>query len=114
MKEFIDELKEKEKILHPVLLAAYAHRRLVDIHPFTEGNGRCARLLMNMILINKGYQIVSIYPIMRHDYISALKIVQRGKNPCDIEFNTFIANCEIEAQKDYCRMFHINSPSMYR
>ena len=53
--------------------------------------------------------IISIYPIMRNDYISALKIAQREKNPGDIEFNTFIANCEIEAQKDYCRMFHIKN-----
>ena len=107
MKELTDELNDKRNTLHPVILAAYAHRRLVDIHPFTDGNGRCARLLMNMILVNKGYQIVTIPPILRNDYISALKAAQKEHNPNDCAFYTLIANCEIEAQKDFCRMFNL-------
>lgn len=107
MKEYADELNEKSNTLHPVMLAAYAHRRLVDIHPFTDGNGRCARLMMNLILINKGYQIITIPPILRNEYISALRMAQRAKNPSDRDFNILIANCEIEAQKEYCRMFDI-------
>ncbi len=110
MAEFVAELTAKEKVLHPVMLAAYAHRRLVDIHPFTDGNGRCARLLMNLILINKGYQLVTIPPVLRFDYITALKAAQRQTNPSDESFNTLIANCELEAQRDYCRMFHIKPP----
>ena len=39
MKEFISELNDKSKNMHPVILAAFAHRRLVDIHPFTEAMG---------------------------------------------------------------------------
>lgn len=41
--ELVEELNQKKDTLHPVLLAAYAHRRLVDIHPFQDGNGRTAR-----------------------------------------------------------------------
>ena len=37
-----------------------AHRRLVDIHPFNDGNGRTARLVMNLILIRGGYPIRSL------------------------------------------------------
>src|SRR5664279_2872008 len=37
-----------------------AHRRLVDIHPFNDGNGRTARLLMNLILIRGGYPPVAV------------------------------------------------------
>ena len=44
--ELVEELNQKKDTLHPVLLAAYAHRRLVDIHPFQDGNGRVGRLLM--------------------------------------------------------------------
>ena len=110
MKAFVSELNEKSKTLHPVLLSAFAHRRLVDIHPFTEGNGRTARLLMNLILVNRGYQIVSIPPILRMEYISALQTAQRSKNPSDRAFLQLIAECEIEAQKDYCRMFRIETP----
>ena len=112
MATLIDELNEKKNALHPVALSAYAHRRLVDIHPFQDGNGRTARLLMNLILLNKGYCIVSISPILRHEYITALQQAQRSKSPSDTAFVRLIAECEIEAQKDYCRMFHIKLPDL--
>lgn len=112
MAVFVTELAGKQGELHPVELAAYAHRRLVDIHPFQDGNGRTARLLMNLILINQGYCIVSIPPMLRHDYIVALQQAQRGKHPSDEAFVKLIAECEIEAQKDYCRMFRIKLPTL--
>ena len=104
------ELPEKRAVLHPVEFAAYAHRRLVDIHPFQDGNGRTARLLMNLLLIGQGYCVVSIPPILRHEYITALQQAQREKNPSDEAFVKLIAECEIEAQRDYCRMFRIKLP----
>jgi len=107
MKGLISTLTEKWDELHPVRLAAFAHRKLVDIHPFEDGNGRTARLLMNLILVNRGYQIISIPPVLRHEYITALKAAQREKNPSDEAFIHLIAECEIEAQKDFCRMLHI-------
>lgn len=52
---------EKNKVsLHPVLLAAEMHERLVTIHPFIDGNGRTARLVMNLILLRQGYLIANI------------------------------------------------------
>lgn len=50
-----------------------AHYRLVSIHPFTDGNGRTARLLMNLILLRGGYPPVSIGPPERKTYIDALE-----------------------------------------
>lgn len=108
MREFVAGLNAKRDSLHPVLLAAFAHRRLVDIHPFTDGNGRTARLLMNLVFVNKGYCVVSIPPILRGDYISALIAAQRAENPTDTPFQTLIAECELEAQRDYGRMFRIS------
>ena len=110
MKRLAADLTEQWSSIHPVRLAAFAHRKLVDIHPFEDGNGRTARLLMNLILINRGYQIVSIPPLRRHEYINALKAAQREKNPSDKAFISFIVECEIEAQKDFCRMHHIKPP----
>ena len=107
MREFIAELGEKSKTLHPVRLAAFAHRRLADIHPFTDGNGRTARLLMNLILVHDGYCIVSIPPALRMGYIGALRTAQREKNQNIAPFEKLIAECELEAQRDYCRMFRI-------
>jgi Fic family protein len=114
MAEFIAELNEGSGRLHPVVLAALAHRRLVDIHPFLDGNGRTARLLMNLILVNRGYQIVSIPPVLRADYMSALRAAQSGSDPSGKAFFQLIAECEIEAQKDYCRMFRIEVPKKDR
>jgi Fic family protein len=50
-----------------------AHRRLVEIHPFNDGNGRTARLLMNLVLLRGGYPPVAIRPEDRPAYISALQ-----------------------------------------
>ncbi|MPN45200.1 hypothetical protein SDC9_192767 [bioreactor metagenome] len=62
---------------------------------------------MNLILINKGYCVVSIPPVLRHEYIEALQISQRETNPSIEPFNQLIAECELEAQKDYLRMFRM-------
>ena len=56
-----------------------AHRRLVDIHPFNDGNGRTARLLMNLILIRGSYPPVAVRPQDRAAYIQALQDAQAGK-----------------------------------
>jgi Fic family protein len=55
-----------------------AHRRLVDIHPFNDGNGRTARLLMNLMLIRGGYPPVAVRPEDRLEYIRSLAEVQAG------------------------------------
>src|SRR5690606_18833767 len=49
-----DENRQK---LHPIELSAEMHERLVTIHPFIDGNGRTARLLMNLILLQNGFPI---------------------------------------------------------
>lgn len=64
--------------LHPVELAAEAHYRLVTIHPFTDGNGRTARLLMNMVLLISGYPAAIIRKRDRLAYIDSLEKAQLG------------------------------------
>lgn len=49
-----------KKSLHPVILAAEMHERLVSIHPFIDGNGRTSRLIMNFILLRNGYTVTSL------------------------------------------------------
>ncbi|MEE4213357.1 MAG: Fic family protein [Parvularcula sp.] len=53
-----------------------AHLRLVTIHPFVDGNGRTARLLMNLVLLKGGYPPVIVAPEHRPDYIDALEASQ--------------------------------------
>ena len=110
MNDLVNTLSEIWNDLHPIRIATFAHRKFVDIHPFADGNGRTARLLMNLILINEGYYIVSIPPVMRLEYFNSLRAAQRKKDPSDEAFIRLIAECELEAQKDYCRMFHIKLP----
>lgn len=55
-----------------------AHRRLVEIHPFNDGNGRTARLLMNLLLIRGGYPPIAVRPVDRPAYIVALQVQQAG------------------------------------
>jgi len=112
IKALADELTGKWDSEHPVLLTAYAHQRFVDIHPFEDGNGRTARLLMNLVLINRGYQIVSIPPVLRLEYINAISTGRRAGSKPGGALAKFIAECEIEAQKDFCRMFHIKPPPL--
>jgi Fic family protein len=53
--------------------ALAAHFRLTEIHPFTDGNGRAARLLMNLLLIRAGYPPVAVRPEDRKTYLDALE-----------------------------------------
>jgi Fic family protein len=50
-----------------------AHFRLVAIHPFADGNGRTARLLMNLLLLRGGYPPVSVRPEDRKTYLYTLE-----------------------------------------
>lgn len=77
MEDFARWLREKSS-LHPVAFAAEAHERLVTIHPFIDGNGRTARLLMNLLLMREGYPPAIIRPRDRTAYLGALETVQLG------------------------------------
>jgi Fic family protein len=77
MSAFHQWLQSSQNI-HPVDLAAEAHYRLVTIHPFVDGNGRTARLLMNFILLCHGYPPSIIRKSERGKYLDALENAQTG------------------------------------
>lgn len=64
-----DEWKEK---YHPIVVAALLHAEFVKIHPFIDGNGRTARLLMNFETMKNGYPPIIIKTEQRHSYYDAL------------------------------------------
>jgi len=103
MQKFVAELPQLQERNHPVEYAALIHLRLVTIHPFKDGNGRTARLLMNLALLQAGYPITIIPPVVRPAYIEALKVSNRGDNA---PFINLISNMVYEAQKDYLRLFN--------
>lgn len=101
MKNLIPRIEELRKTKHPVEAAALAHKEFVFIHPFIDGNGRVSRLLMNLILIQEGYNIGIIPPVARMEYIDSLEKAHID----DRDFIHFIARMVRETQKDYLRLF---------
>lgn len=78
LSEAVDALflwyEEYRQVLHPVELAAKFHFRLVYIHPFIDGNGRTARLCMNLILMQAGFPPAIVSVERRQDYYRTLEV----------------------------------------
>jgi len=74
MDDLIIWAQAAQKDLHPVQFAADLHQKFVAIHPFADGNGRTARLLMNMALTQVGYPVINVRPTKtaRNSYMEAL------------------------------------------
>lgn len=79
LEEFFMWYSKEKKKLHPVELAALAHLKFVSIHPFTDGNGRISRLLMNFILQKNEYPMLNIQYTNRAAYYRALERSQKTK-----------------------------------
>jgi Fic family protein len=86
MTEWSDWVASGEGSIHPVALAAQAHQRLVAIHPFIDGNGRTARLVMNLLLMRRGYPPTVILRANRKQYYSVLAQADSGKTNALINF----------------------------
>ncbi|MBR1604862.1 MAG: Fic family protein [Alphaproteobacteria bacterium] len=78
MSDFGKWLLEKDNDV--LIKAIEAHYRLVSIHPFVDGNGRTARLLLNSILLENGYAPIIIRKIDRKRYLTALETYQTKEN----------------------------------
>lgn len=77
MDGFVKWLKQPNRE-HAIKIAADAHYKLVSIHPFADGNGRTARLLMNLVLMQNGYPPALIRKEDRGRYISSIEKAQLG------------------------------------
>lgn len=75
MEQFYKWLKGKNND-HPAKIAAEAHLKFVSVHPFSDGNGRTARLLLNLLLIQKGYPPALIRKEDRQAYIDSIAKAQ--------------------------------------
>ncbi|XP_067054983.1 protein adenylyltransferase Fic-like [Acropora muricata] len=99
MEEFNSWLLSREpEMLHPIEFAALAHYKLVFIHPFTDGNGRTARLLMNSVLMRAGFPPVIIRFQDRYEYYEHLNHANHG----DVRpFIRFVARCTQRTIEEY-------------
>lgn len=101
MEDYFIWYETNKKKLHPIVLAAEMHERLVTIHPFIDGNGRTSRLVMNLILLQHGYVIANIKGDYdsRMRYYQALETAQTQNNKED--FILFVAQMEKESLERY-------------
>ena len=101
MEDFFIWYETNKNNLHPIILSAELHERLVTIHPFIDGNGRTSRLIMNLILLQNGYVIANIKGDYdsRMQYYNALETAQTKNNKDD--FLLFIAQIEKESLERY-------------
>lgn len=95
MKEFFDYYEANKDTQHPVILSANMHEKLVTIHPFIDGNGRTARLMMNLILLKHGYPItiISSENKARAEYYRTLEMAQISDNKDNSDFIRLVALC---------------------
>jgi len=86
MADLVSWIGKNSKKLHPVELAATVHYKIVAIHPFFDGNGRTARLMMNVILLQAGYPLSIILKNDRKKYYDALAKTDKGSPESFIQF----------------------------
>ncbi|GIV42779.1 MAG: hypothetical protein KatS3mg034_2089 [Vicingaceae bacterium] len=98
MKELIKWYQSQTN--HPVITAALLHQKFVIIHPFVDGNGRVARLLMNLHLMKNQFPPTVIPPVLRAEYIAFLEKSHQDTTP----FVEFIANCVKNSQLELIRL----------
>lgn len=92
MKWFMADFESKKSDLNVIELASYVHAEFVRIHPFQDGNGRTARLLLNFMLMKAGYQPVIIEAKDRPVYYESLNDYAAAGNLEN--FYSFILNKE--------------------
>ena len=108
--KWYDDNKDKD-FYHPVQLAAELHHRFTFIHPFTDGNGRTARLLMNLILMQNGFPPAVIMIEDRLEYMEAL---EKASTKDDIQDFTGIVAKSVENSLDtYLNILNIKKEKAF-
>ncbi|HRK53781.1 MAG TPA: Fic family protein [Cyclobacteriaceae bacterium] len=89
MKDFIIELNAEmaSKVKHPIVIIAESHFNFLQIHPFTDGNGRMARLISTLLLLKLNFPPLVIEATEKEKYFKALvESESEGCNPIAIFF----------------------------
>ncbi|NQT50320.1 Fic family protein [Candidatus Kuenenbacteria bacterium] len=86
VRDLIVWLNSQKNKMNFIELSALLHHKLVHIHPFFDGNGRTARLTMNLFLMQAGYPLVVIMKTDRKKYYDVLNKADKGKYEPLIKF----------------------------
>lgn len=108
MRDYFEFYEQEKEDLNPVILSAELHERLVTIHPFIDGNGRTARLVMNLILLQYGFPITNISSqnALRDEYYKSLEMAQTEDNK--EVFHKFIAKNVKNSLIKYLEIIAVN------
>jgi Fic family protein len=96
VKELVDWYNRNPDELRPIELSAILHHQFVWIHPFHDGNGRVARLLMNLALLRFGYPIAVILNVDRAKYYDTLKKADGGDKAPFVGFVAAAAEASLD------------------
>lgn len=112
MDELIKWASQAVEAEHPVKYAADLHFKFVTIHPFVDGNGRTARLLVNFALTSAGYPVINIQPGKqpRTQYMKALADGQDNHDPA--QFEHLVADYTIETLKQRIAILERNEENI--
>ena len=102
MKRLAESIKENWKMRDVGELIASSHVDFESIHPFSDRNGRTGRLIMNLILLQKGYPPIIIERKHKTKYWNALERSYKSNN--DIGFRKFVKKRMMDALEDYLRL----------
>ena len=98
MYDLLNWYKEKteEKDVNPILIAAEFHYKFIRIHPFDDGNGRTARILMNFVLMQFGFPPVIIKTQDKENYFAVLRLADAGNTEAFVNYIAENLNVSLE------------------
>lgn len=80
--ELLLNANSRDTVLHPLAIATSFHQQFLNvIHPFSDGNGRIARIFMNLILLKNGYPPIFIKEVNKDEYLRLFEISDNDINP---------------------------------
>ncbi len=110
MRLLIDWYLKQRKLVHPFALALFFHHKLEHIHPFSDGNGRTGRMIINLLLQKEGYPPIIILATERKRYLSVMnqadKAIKKDILSMDMQYyNNLFSFCLEQYKKSYWNTF---------
>lgn len=100
MKHFISQMQISRQMFHPIEFAAICHKRVMEIHPFKEGNKEVAMLVMNLILAHHGYEMITSFKAEEAEYLRTLVAAQHPSSPDIDSFINFVAQKVVQLEEE--------------
>lgn len=111
MQELIDWYRTEGKALHPVTLASMLHYKFVRIHPFDDGNGRIARLLLNYVLLKNNLPIITVKSTDKQNYLRVLHLADVGNIEPFIDYIAALVTWSLEVSIKAAKGENIEEPN---